>query len=138
MGKIDVRVIRRAPRGDLLRLYREAGWYDPDPPPPGRYIDAIVDGSTCFVGAFDGGRMIGMGRGLSDGVSDAYIQDVTVLEAYRKRGVGARIVSAIVRCLRARGIDWIVLVAEPGSRAFYRGIGFREMRGFVPMRWRGR
>lgn len=125
-------------RGDLLRLYREAGWYAPASPPPAGYLEAIVKGSTCFVGAFHHGRMIGMGRGLSDGASDAYIQDVTVLEEYRKHGVGRRIIATIVGCLRARGIDWIGLIAEPGSRAFYRGLGFTEMRGFAPMRWRGR
>lgn len=138
MQKIEVKAVRRVRRGDLLRLYRTAGWWTPAAPPPPGYLAALVKGSTCFVGAFCGGRMIGMGRGLSDGVSDAYIQDVTVLDGFRKRGIGRRIVIEIVRCLRGRGVDWIGLIAEPGTAAFYRGLGFRPMRGAVPMRWRMR
>ena len=138
MGTIEVKVVRRVRREDLLRLYREAGWWKPASPPPPGYLDAVVKGSTCFVGAFYGGRMIGMGRCLSDGVSDAYIQDVTVLDGFRKRGVGKRILAEIVGCLRSRGVDWIGLIAEPGSLAFYRGLGFGAMRRCVPMRWRGR
>ena len=133
-----MKAVRRVRREELLRLYREAGWWTPAAPPPPGYLDALVKGYTCFVGAFCGGRMIGMGRCLSDGVSDAYIQDVTVLDGFRKRGVGRRIIAEIIRCLRRRGVDWIGLIAEPGSPAFYRGLGFRTMRGCVPMRWRGR
>jgi spermidine synthase len=82
--------------------------------------------------------MIGMGRALSDGVSDAYIQDVMVLREFRKRGAGKRIIAEIVRCLMRLGVDWIGLIAEPGSLAFYRGLGFRPMPRCTPMRWRGR
>lgn len=138
MKKIEVRGVRRARRDDLLRLYREAGWWKPASPPPPGYLDALVKGSTCFVGAFCGGRMIGMGRGLSDGVSDAYIQDVTVLDGFRERGIGKRIIAEIVGRLRRRGVDWIGLIAEPGSLAFYRRLGFVAMRRRTPMRWRGR
>lgn len=138
MDRIEVRTVRRVRGDDLLRLYREAGWWKPSVPPPPGYLDALVKGSVCFVGAFCGGRLVGMGRALSDGVSDAYIQDVMVLHGFRKRGVGRRILAELLRCLRRLGVDWIGLVAEPGSLAFYRGLGFRAMRGCRPMRWRGR
>lgn len=138
MDAIEVRVTRRVNRRDLIRLYRAAGWWKPLAPPPPGYLDALVKGSVCFVGAFCGGRMIGMGRCLSDGASDAYIQDVTVLRGYRNRGVGKRIIVKILRCLKSRGVDWIGLIAEPGSLTFYRGLGFQAMRGCHPMRWGGR
>ena len=138
MERIEVRAVRRVRGDDLLRLYREAGWWKPSAPPPPGYLEALVRGSVCFVGAFCERRLVGMGRALSDGVSDAYIQDVTGLRDFRTRGVGGRIIAEIVRCLRRRGVDWIGLVAEPGAHTFYRGLGFRAMRGFRPMRWRGR
>ena len=92
MERIEVRAVRRVRGDDLLRLYREAGWWKPSAPPPPGYLEALVRGSVCFVGAFCERRLVGMGRALSDGVSDAYIQDVTVLRDFRNRGVGGRII----------------------------------------------
>ena len=80
--------------------------------------------------------MVGMGRAISDGVSDAYIQDVTVLSTYRGRGLGSRIVQCLVAELTRRGIDWVGLVAMPGTASFYEPLGFEPMADFVPMKYK--
>jgi len=79
-----------------------------------------------------------MGRAISDGASDAYIQDVTVLAAFRGQGIGARLIALLRDRLVERGIGWIGLVAEPGTEAFYRRLGFEVMAGHVPMRLKKR
>lgn len=79
------------------------------------------------------GRAIGMGRVLSDGVSDGYIQDLVVLPGYRKSGIGRMITSALLAACRAKGLSWIGLIAEPGSERFYLPLGFRRMRGYIPL-----
>jgi spermidine synthase len=79
--------------------------------------------------------MIGMGRCLSDGVSDAYIQDVVVLDEYRRRGIGREIVSTLARHCKERGLVWIGLVAEPGTGHFYEALGFRLLERYEPMRY---
>jgi GNAT superfamily N-acetyltransferase len=76
-----------------------------------------------------------MGRSISDGVSDAYIQDVTVLPEFRGKGIGRRIILYILDCLRERRIEWIGLIAEPGHGQFYRELGFTALEGFTPMIW---
>ena len=80
---------------------------------------------------------MGMGRALSDGCSDAYIQDVVVDPGFRGRGIGGKIVMFLVGELRARGVDWIALVGEPGTEAFYRSLGFAAPEGFTFWRFRG-
>ena len=79
------------------------------------------------------GRAIGMGRVLSDGVSDGYIQDLVVLPGYRKSGIGRMIVSALLAACQAKGLGWIGLIAEPGSERFYLPLGFRQMKGYIPL-----
>jgi spermidine synthase len=74
-----------------------------------------------------------MGRAISDGVSDAYIQDLTVLADQRNQGIGGMILRALVARLHADGLFWIGLIAEPGSASFYLREGFRERVGWVPM-----
>jgi ribosomal protein S18 acetylase RimI-like enzyme len=74
-----------------------------------------------------------MGRVLSDGASDAYIQDVVVLTPYRGQGIGRELILRLTRhCLEHR-LDWIGLVAEPGTNAFYEGLGYHLLEGYLPM-----
>lgn len=133
--RIEIKPVDEVDRAAVEELYRQAGWWrESDRTPDGnRWIDALVRGSFCFVGAFAGGRLIGMGRAISDGASDSYIQDVTVLPAFRGRGLGAAIIRRLVEELRARRIGWIGLVAEPGTEPFYRRLGFAALAGHVPM-----
>ncbi|HSL60885.1 MAG TPA: GNAT family N-acetyltransferase, partial [Desulfotignum sp.] len=77
---------------------------------------------------------IGMGRALSDLVSDAYIQDVTVLRAFRGKGIGTKIIRLLIAGLKDHRVDWIGLIGEPNTRVFYENLGFREMPGHVPYR----
>lgn len=132
---ISVRIVKRVNSGELVRLYKEAGWWKPDYPETAAYANSLARDSFCFAGAFHKKRLVGMGRSFSDGTGDAYIQDVTVLKEFRGNGLGGRIVLAIVDHLRRRGIDWIGLVAEPGLERFYHDLGFKAMNGYVPMIW---
>lgn len=125
-----------APTGSIVDLYRAAGWWK-DEPGEREAIPALIAGSFCFLLARDpSGRIVGMGRALSDGASDAWIQDVTVLPVYRGRGIGREIVSRLARRCVEAGLTWIGLVAEPGTRAFYEPLGFSALDGFQPMLYR--
>ena len=133
--EVEIKIVERVDRGSVIELYQQAGWWEEgDAESDGSWIDAMVRGSFCFAAAFARGTMIGMGRAISDGASDAYIQDVTVLREFRGRGIGGRIIRAISDNLVSRGIGWIGLVAEPGTQAFYRRLGFEVLEGFAPMR----
>ena len=78
-----------------------------------------------------------MGRVISDGVSDGYIQDLVILPDYRKGGIGREMVSALVKLCIQSGITWIALIAEPDTENFYLPIGFVPMQGHVPLIYRG-
>ncbi len=116
----------------IHRLYREAGWW-PSPLEHRERIDRIVSGSHCFAVAVSTGVIIGMGRTISDGASDAYIQDVTVRETERGQGIGKKIVCMLISKLETDGIDWIGLIAERNSHGFYQPLGFKPMPDAKPM-----
>ena len=121
---------------EIICLYRAGMWWKDEYDP--REIPRLIKGSIVFAVAVDTrtGHAIGMGRVISDGISDGYIQDLVVLPEYRNQGVGKKIVSVLVRQCRSRGISWIALIAEPGSEMFYTPLGFEQMRGHVPMIYR--
>ena len=118
--------------GQIVALYRAAGWWNEGSDDAG-LVAAIVRSSHCFLAVTEDDRIVAMGRAISDGVSDAYIQDVTVRPDRRGRGIGGEIVRRLVRRLTDDGIGWIGLIAENDSREFYRRLGFSVMARSVPM-----
>ncbi len=133
MPEIAYEVVTSVPEDALVELYTAGRWWREDPAWRASLPD-MVRGSFCFlVAREDTGRIVGMGRVLSDGVSDAYIQDVVVLETHRGRGIGREIIRRLTdRCVEA-GIGWIGLIAEPGTQAFYERLGYGVMPGHLPM-----
>lgn len=129
---IELKILKKANLAQLVELYRGAGWWEEDTDDIS-FLDELVKNTYCFAGAFYEGRMIGMGRAISDGISDAYIQDVTVLPEYRNKGIGGRIIEKIVLHLKANDLKWIGLIGEPGTKAFYERLGFKEMKDYIPM-----
>jgi spermidine synthase len=100
-------------------------------------VGKIIKGSHCFVAALEDRRIIGMGRAISDRASDAYIQDVTVADAFRGRGIGSQIIHQLISRLQADGLGWIGLIAEKNSHPFYQRLGFVTMPDAAPMLRKG-
>jgi ribosomal protein S18 acetylase RimI-like enzyme len=117
----------------IISLYREQGWWQASDDSQEQLLPRLISGSHCFVIATTGATVLGIGRAISDGVSDAYIQDVTVRKEYRNRGVGGGILRTLLNRLHDDGIPWIGLIAEPGSSNLYLRAGFHEMPGSIPM-----
>lgn len=133
----SVQLVHSWDEDEIADLYRAGGWWKEE------YrveeIRHLIRGSFLFAVATDNktGKAIGMGRVLSDGVSDGYIQDLVVLLEYRKSGVGSRIVLTLVKKCHEKGLTWIALIAEPDSDSFYIPLGFQEMKDYVPMIYQG-
>ena len=133
---IRIELISSADLEELKSLYRAGGWWDSSLDSDPGVLHRMVENSALFAGAFSGTRMVGMGRALSDLVSDAYIQDVAVLDEFRGRGIGRKIVETLARKLKAGGVDWIGVVAEPGTGSFYQKMGFEPLQGHIPLTYR--
>jgi ribosomal protein S18 acetylase RimI-like enzyme len=121
----------------IVALYRAGGWWKEEYDPAG--IPSLIAGSFLFVVAVDktSGSAVGMGRVISDGVSDGYIQDLVVLPEFRRSGIGRQIVTMLVQESRKRGLGWIALVSQPGCEEFYSLLGFKKMEGYVPLLFEG-
>jgi len=117
----------------IMGLYRAQGWWEAEDDCEEQLLRKLIAGSHCFAVASDESTILGMGRAVSDGVSDAYVQDLTVHRDYRNRGFGRRILKMILKRLQDDGIQWIGLIAEPGTSNFYRTAGFEEMPKSTPM-----
>ncbi len=131
---LEIRLIKTAAMDSLVSLYKDAGWWEDSHGESPEFLKGLVADSALFAGAFVNKQMIGMGRALSDLASDAYIQDVAVLKAFRGRGIGKKIIQALIAGLKEHGVDWIGLIAVPGTTGFYEKLGFQPLEGHVPLK----
>jgi GNAT superfamily N-acetyltransferase len=133
---IAIQLVHAWDDAEIANLYRAGGWWKEEYDQ--KELPRLIRGSFLFAVAVDRktGHAVGMGRVISDGVSDGYIQDLVVLPHYRKTGIGAQIVSALVKKCVEQGISWIGLIAEPDTEKFYLPFGFHPMEGHVPLKFR--
>lgn len=132
-GTYQVRIVTELPTDQVLELYRDSGWWQDDWLPGA--IPDMIAGSFRFAAAFDAdNKVIGVARAISDGVSDAYIQDVVVFSKYRKQGIGSALIKLLIAELQAAGVDWIGLIGRPGTAHFYNSLGFSELKAHIPMK----
>ncbi len=74
--------------------------------------------SVVFAGHQD--AIIGKGRVLSDGVCNAYVVDLWTRSAFRRQGIGARMLQLLVEPLQGQHVYLFTDDAQP----FYAACGF--------------
>jgi GNAT superfamily N-acetyltransferase len=84
-----------------------------------------IENALCF-GAYDGERMIGFARVVTDFATFAYLADVFVVESHRGRGHSVRLMEAIVAHPDLRGLRrW--MLATRDAHGLYEKFGFRPL-----------
>lgn len=118
-------IVNRSPTIEEYRRLRQAvGWENVD-------IEAAKIGlqnSLFSVCAIYKDEVIGCGRVVGDGGLYFYIQDVIVLPAFQKQGIGKRIMDALMNYLASHATfnAFIGLMAAKGISKFYVQYGFAE------------
>jgi ribosomal protein S18 acetylase RimI-like enzyme len=85
----------------------------------------LFDISDYVSFAYDGERLIGVARAITDGVEEAYIQNVAVDPSYQGYGVGWQVVINLGEEIRKNGLNPF-LHTHPGAVGFYNRKGFRR------------
>ena len=132
--EIKIKFVKTWPEDEIVELYKAGGWwknhYDKSE------INNLIKNSYTFAVAVDkNNEAIGMGRVLSDGLSDAYLQDIVILKKYRGQGIGKLLVKKMIDHCKSNKIHWIALISEPDQDAFYSKIGFKTMKNYIPMKF---
>mgnify|MGYP003308183139 FL=1 len=84
-------------------------------------------GSLLILAAYDEERLCGIVRGVGDGVSVLYIQDLLVLPEYQRRGIGSKLLEQMLGAFP--DVNQTVLLADDtaSAAAFYEKVGFRKV-----------
>jgi GNAT superfamily N-acetyltransferase len=88
-------------------------------------VKKSIDNSLCF-GVFEGGKQIGFARVITDRATYAYIGDVFVLESHRGRGLGKKLMTAIMGHPELQGLRrWSLATRD--AHGLYEPFGFTSL-----------
>ena len=92
-------------------------------------IAGMLEHADLLVTAWDGDRLVGVSRSVTDFTYCCYLSDLAVDLAYQRQGIGKRLIDETRERLGPRCS--IVLLAAPAAADYYPRIGFQHL----PQAW---
>ena len=83
--------------------------------------------SYCHIAVYEGDELIGYIDCVSNGVTDAYIQDLMVRPDQQGKGLGTELMHRMIAYLREKRIYIISVLFEDSLKPFYDRFGFTTM-----------
>jgi len=88
-------------------------------------VDRSIENSLCF-GLYDGKRLVGFARVISDSATFGYLSDVFVVESHRGKGLATWFMETILAHPDLQGIRrW--MLATRDAHGLYRKVGFSAL-----------
>ena len=83
--------------------------------------------SFYHIAAYEEDELVGYIDCVSNGVTDAYIQDLMVHPKYQGKGVGSELMNKMIEYLKANKIYMISVIFDESLKSFYERFGFYTM-----------
>ncbi len=83
--------------------------------------------SYIHIAAYEEDELIGYIDSISNGVTDAYIQDLMVHPKYQGKGIGTELMNQIIACIKEKHIYMVSIIFEEELKSFYEEFGFYTM-----------
>ena len=111
---------------DVLPLYEAVGWTNYTTKP--EMLKAAFENSLHIIGAFNKDeKMIGVLRGVGDGASILFIQDILVTPEYQHQGIGTKLLQQTLE--KYKNVYQIQLTTDNSMKT----ISFYESNGFTSL-----
>jgi GNAT superfamily N-acetyltransferase len=120
MAEIGYRSDARITPRQLADVFRASGINRPVDDP--ERMAAMLAHANLLVTAWDGARLIGVARGLTDFCYCCYLSDLAVDRAYQRSGIGRELVARVRAAISERSM--LLLLAAPEAMTYYPKIGF--------------
>lgn len=111
----------------VIEVYRDSGLGVYRPVDDRDAMAKMLAGANLVIAAFDGDKLVGVARSLTDGVYCTYLSDLAVRREYQRKGIGKELMK---RTQKAGGTATIYLFAAPEAVDYYPHTGFTRGSGF--------
>ena len=111
---------------DVLPLYEAVGWTNYTTKP--EMLEVAYKNSLHIIGAFnDDEKLIGVLRGVGDGASILFIQDILVYPEYQHQGIGTKLLQETLE--KYKNVYQIQLATDDSTKtvSFYESNGFTNL-----------
>ena len=108
---------------DVIELYVDSTLGERRPVADRSRMQRMLEHANLVVTAWDGPRMVGISRSLTDFVYATYLSDLAVRKSYQRAGIGRELVR-LTREAAPRAM--LVLLAAPAAEKYYPHIGFEH------------
>ena len=88
-------------------------------------LEKMLKHADILVTAWDGERLVGVARALTDYSYCCYLSDLAVDEGYQHRGIGKQLVNEVEREISEEAA--LILLASPIAMDYYPKIGFNRI-----------
>lgn len=113
---------------EVIDVYRDSTLGERRPIDDRERMEAMLQGANLVVTAWQGARMVGIARSLSDFCYATYLSDLAVRRSFQRRGIGRELIE---RTRQAGGQASIFLFAAPKAVDYYPRIGLRAGSGWM-------
>ncbi|OAB39775.1 GNAT family N-acetyltransferase [Paenibacillus glacialis] len=87
-------------------------------------IQRMIDNADVNISAWDGDRLVGIARGITDFSYCCYLSDLAVCKEYQKTGIGTELVERLREHLGEEVS--LLLLSAPTAMEYYPCIGFEK------------
>jgi predicted N-acetyltransferase YhbS len=88
-------------------------------------LQKMLDQADMIITAWDGGKLVGIARAITDFSYCCYLSDLAVNKEYQKKGIGRELVRRVHEML-GEEIS-LILLASPVAMNYYPKIGFTKI-----------
>ncbi|MBD3920068.1 GNAT family N-acetyltransferase [Paenibacillus sp. PR3] len=104
----------------LSQLFERSGMKRPIHDLP--RLQTMLDNADITVSAWDGDRLVGIARAITDYAYCCYLSDLAVDGDYQKHGIGSKLVDEVRQVIGE--LCSLILISAPGAMEYYPKIGF--------------
>jgi len=119
---IEYKVNAPVTADQFIELLRESTLGERRPVDDHECMEGMVKNSNLMVTAWDGDKLIGIARSVTDFHYACYLSDLAVDKKYQKRGIGKRL--QIITQEQLGPKCKLLLIAAPAANSYYAHIGF--------------
>jgi len=124
--KIRYETTRQISGDEFIDLLKRSTLAERRPIDDQKCIKAMLQHANLLCTAWDGEKLVGVARSVTDFEYCCYLSDLAVDEKYQKRGIGKELIKLTQSKLGSRAK--LILLSAPKAEAYYPRIGFEAHR----------